>query len=241
MADDPTPQLVEGIQLAKEQKFDDALRIFNKITESYPDNDIVWVAKGKVLANLGRNMDAYQAFDTALKINPGNNSAKSNINVIVQHINEEIPMPEPIAIAPDYNPRLVQTPISIEPEYKSNIFLFIWPFIGVLFIFGGIVGILVMLFMSALIIAADARTIHAGRVDKSEMGSMVTWKPSEWFFLIILFLIIFYPIYLVKRRDIFKSNYNASLFERGSPSILEWIVGIVFGLVIGLIIVLILR
>lgn len=241
MVDDPTPHLVEGIQLAKEQKFEEALRVFDKITEFYPDNDIVWVAKGKVLANLGRNMDAYRAFDTALKINPRNDSAKSNIRIIVQHINEEIPMLEPIDVAPVFTPHLVQIPTAMHSEYKSNIFLFIWPFIGILLIFGGIVGILMMLFISALIIAADARTIHAGRVDRSEMGSIVTWKPWEWFLLIILFLIIFYPVYLVKRRDIFKSNYNVSMVERRGPSILEWIVGIVFGLVIGLIIVLILR
>lgn len=96
MDTDEYPHLVQGIQLAKEGNFPAALEVLNRLTANNPENDMAWVAKGKVLANLGKNMDAYQAFNTALKVNPDNKSAKTNLDIVVQYINEEIPMPEPL-------------------------------------------------------------------------------------------------------------------------------------------------
>lgn len=94
------PLLIQGVQLAKEGRYLDALKIFEELTDEEPRNDAAWVAKGKVLANLGRNMDAYRAFDLALKINPQNKSAKANIDIVTQSINNEIPIPEPIPSNP---------------------------------------------------------------------------------------------------------------------------------------------
>ena len=95
--------LVHGLSLAKEGNYNEALEIFDTLTGGGQQSDIVWVAKGRVLTHLGRYMEAYQAFSTALKINPDNQSARSSIDIVVQHINEEIPMPvvqEPAAAVP---------------------------------------------------------------------------------------------------------------------------------------------
>ncbi len=105
------PLLIQGVQLAKDGKYLEALIIFEKLTAEEPGNDAAWVGKGKVLANLGRYMDAYRAFDSALKINPQNNSARANIDTVAQRINDEIPMPEPISSVPTIQEDLKPHPI----------------------------------------------------------------------------------------------------------------------------------
>lgn len=229
------PLLIQGIQLAKDDHFLEALDIFERLTEEEPLNDVAWVAKGKVLNNLGRYMDAYKAFDSALKINPKNKGAMTNIVIATQHINNEIPMsdaPSPASITKEELPSL--------SAYKPNYLLFIWPFFGIFFAFGGFIGMIICALFSGIFIAIDANMIRAGRGKESETSSLVSWKPWEWFLLTALFLIVFYPLYLIKRRDIFKFNYyTTNLSERRGMSnslgifFLLIVLGIAFVLFIG--------
>lgn len=116
------PLLIQGVQLAKDGQYLEALKIFEKLIDEEPGNDAAWVAKGKVLTNLGRYMDAFRAFDSALKINPQNKNAKANIEIAMQHVNDEIPMPESTQYTPNIDEELpkIDAPFMNDSDFSMK-------------------------------------------------------------------------------------------------------------------------
>jgi len=102
--------------------------------------------------------------------------------------------------------------------YRSNYFLFIWPFIGVWFFYWGIAGGLVFAIISSILVYIDAKKIGAGKDSKS----LAPWKWG-----IIVFFIITYPVYLFSRRKIYETVHNVTGTSIPAKKIVAGIVGVV--------------
>jgi len=71
-----------GLMFLKEKRIDDALTLFKKNSEVYPDQSIVYESYGEAMATLGRWPEATTSFEQALAKDPGNMKAKE----ILRHI-----------------------------------------------------------------------------------------------------------------------------------------------------------
>lgn len=103
--------------------------------------------------------------------------------------------------------------------YSHNIWLFGWTLLAIYLIATvPIGGIVIVLVISAISVGIDATIIKAGHGAKSQMNNTSTWKPVEWIILTFLFLIIIYPLYLIKRRAIFERQYSGMYVETSSKN-----------------------
>lgn len=66
---------------------------------------------------------------------------------------------------------------------------------------GGILYALFIVLLAAVYVYLDAKKRGIGPVsgEKQELGSLNTWSPGTWAILTLLFWIIFFPLYLIKR------------------------------------------
>lgn len=133
--------------------------------------------------------------------------------------------------SPEFLKRTQITEFQVDP-YKSNGLLFIWPFIGAFLFFGGIKGGLLFALLSGIFIFADANNLKVG-IGSSSFDSL-TWKPWEWGLITFLLLIIGYPLYLYKRRELYETKNN---LRRTSTSGAKSVAGVIGGCFIFMIIV----
>ena len=65
-----------GYELMKENKIEEALRIFKLNTELYPEGSNTFDSYGECLLKLNRKDEALKAYKKSLDLNPGNNNAR---------------------------------------------------------------------------------------------------------------------------------------------------------------------
>ncbi len=70
-----TKQELQGFQLEREQKYDEAVRVFREYCEAYPQNEEVWARLGKLYYLTGQTEEAKKAFGRALELYPDLNEA----------------------------------------------------------------------------------------------------------------------------------------------------------------------
>ncbi|WP_158498921.1 tetratricopeptide repeat protein [Methanosarcina barkeri] len=63
----------KGVNLSNFKKYDEALQIFEKVTELEPSNAQAWHNKGIILGILKKYNEARQAFEKAMEIEPEKN------------------------------------------------------------------------------------------------------------------------------------------------------------------------
>lgn len=69
-------------------------------------------------------------------------------------------------------------------------------------------GLFIMLIICTIAVYSDAKEIGAGSNISKENMSSITWSPTSWALIVFLLWIIGYPLYLIKRREIWESNNN---------------------------------
>lgn len=224
---DPDFLFKKGSDLVRNKKFDEALAVFDEVLLFDPSNDMAWVAKGVIFTHQQKFEDAVQSFNQALLINPKNQKAIQNREMAKKFIH--------VPGLTNPNERVEKVPPPLQygtvSEYKSNILLFIWPFIGAFFFFFGWFGALIFLSGSTFLIYSDAGKLQLG----SRPGSLDTrtWKPWEWGLITFLLWIIGYPLYLYKRRAIYETNNNLQRTSTGSAKLIIGVIGffIVFAII----------
>jgi len=70
-----------GIPIAKEGKFEEAIKIYNHALEIYPQCVEAYVARGAAYANAGNLTKAISNFEEALQINPNDVNAKKYLEI----------------------------------------------------------------------------------------------------------------------------------------------------------------
>jgi superkiller protein 3 len=106
----------KGLDLLNKGKFDDALKVFDKILKKNSDNDVILTKKGFVLKEIGRYDEAIESLTKALTINPNFSEALGTLGNVYEKIG-------------DYRNALgsYEKSIMIDPEnaiswvYKGNI------------------------------------------------------------------------------------------------------------------------
>ena len=111
-------------------------------------------------------------------------------------------------VSNNYEPLSKPTNYSLSPEkeYKSNRLLpgvFV-AFFVCLFIFP--LFSLLLIVISWFLVYYDAKELNAGRFENKKKVEIITYKPSSWLLLVVLFWIIFFPYYMYKRRTIWELN-----------------------------------
>lgn len=76
----------KGSDLIRNKQFDEALEVFNEIIHSDKNNDTAWVARGVVLNYQQQYKFAELAFNQALLINPANQKAINNREMVKKHL-----------------------------------------------------------------------------------------------------------------------------------------------------------
>lgn len=106
----------KGLHLLNTGKFEDALKVFDKILKKNSDNDVILTKKGFVLKEIGRYDEAIESLTKALTINPNFSEAFGTLGNVYEQIG-------------DYRNALdsYEKSIMIDPEnaiswvYKGNI------------------------------------------------------------------------------------------------------------------------
>ncbi|MGQ0795002.1 MAG: tetratricopeptide repeat protein [Nitrosopumilaceae archaeon] len=62
--------LQKGKSLVQDGKYDEALNLFEKALELYPDDNRLWNQKGVALRSLGRYNEAIECFNKSLELVP---------------------------------------------------------------------------------------------------------------------------------------------------------------------------
>jgi|GEM_PF-5369871 len=192
----------EGLIFFKEGNYDTALKSFNLAVENNPEDHKAWNAAGICQNKIGDSKGAEKSFETALMLDPNNQTYQKNLEKILIKIQEKK--------EPDnkYNPH---STIHKKPRYDDNsillIILFFIPPVCCVINIG--FGILVLL-VSAYLIYKDAIAIHAG-IDPYVSG-VSSWSARDWG--IIAFLLwIAVPYYIYKRKSIFEENIEYYLSQ----------------------------
>ena len=60
----------EGIDLLESGRYKQALKVFEEITELYPNNGLMWRKRGAALGKLGKFNEALDAFSKAIELDP---------------------------------------------------------------------------------------------------------------------------------------------------------------------------
>ena len=229
----------EGTKLAHDKQYGNAILKFDDLLKIDPLDDRTWVAKGVCHTHLKEYQEAYQSFGEALKINPNNKRAADNQGVVSQYIDQYVPDEIPMPL-PSSNP----SPGKPSRVYSASWFLLLWPLIvivGWIFFVPSMniftaffllpFGLFMTVLLSGIFIGIDAAGIEAGKGQPSEMSNSLSWKPAEWGLLTFLFLIIFYPFYLIKRKAIWENQYGGG-FVKKSTSGVSPVIGILLILVL---------
>jgi len=74
-AEDVDTWIDKGHELSKLEKYEEALRAFDKTLEINPENVVAWIFKGISLCNLEKDEESLEAFNRALNIDPKNSFA----------------------------------------------------------------------------------------------------------------------------------------------------------------------
>ncbi len=115
--------------------------------------------------------------------------------------------------------------------YKSNYILLIWPFVGVWLFFLGLIGVFLFVVISAIIVFIDSNKIC---IHKKELGlDPLTWVPVLWAILVLLVWILWYPVYLYKRREIFETGRELPRTKTTSGKIAIGVLAILFVIIVG--------
>ncbi len=108
-------------------------------------------------------------------------------------------------------------------EYKSNPFLITLVIIGSFVVFIEILSrilygsgslylellILIIIILSAPLVYRDAKNIDAGEAySEQRTFRSLTWTPLSWGILVFIIWIIFFPVYLYKREEIYWRNIS---------------------------------
>ncbi len=64
----------------------------------------------------------------------------------------------------------------------------------------------IMVMISAAVVYSDAKSIGAGTRFEKESMNTLSWDPSSWGIIVLLLWIIGFPLYLIKRREIFNQS-----------------------------------
>jgi tetratricopeptide (TPR) repeat protein len=144
----------KGSELVKNKQFDEALEIFGSIIFSNPPNEQAWIARGVVLNYQQKYQDAKLAFDQALRINPTNQTAINNRDMVRRHLNPTgTPRGNIQAVPIPASPNKPKPKIQLKKWEKVALLLvcvvttFIWPniltqillpiyFVGIIYIIG---------------------------------------------------------------------------------------------------------
>lgn len=94
---------------------------------------------------------------------------------------------------------------SIKQYQSSMLLILLLPafFFSAIF---GFFGLFIMLLICSIAVYSDAKEIGAGSTFSKENMSSITWSPTSWALIVLLFWIIGYPLYLIKRRSIWELN-----------------------------------
>lgn len=73
---------------------------------------------------------------------------------------------------------------------------------------GGFIYAFIIILISAIWIYTDAKKYGLGPApgEKQELGQIRTWTPGTWAILVIIFWIVFFPLYLWKKDDLVKKG-----------------------------------
>ncbi|VVB70018.1 Beta-barrel assembly-enhancing protease [uncultured archaeon] len=80
--------LNQGIALANQSKYDEAIQAFDKAIKINPQYEAAWFLKGAALNRQGMYADAIQAYDKAIEINPGNESTWTSKGVALGNLDK---------------------------------------------------------------------------------------------------------------------------------------------------------
>ena len=83
------------------------------------------------------------------------------------------------------------------------ILIFIFSFVAVFINF--YVG-MIMVIISAAAVYSDAKSIGAGTRFEKEFMNTLSWDPFSWGLIVLLLWIIGFPLYLIKRKEIFDQS-----------------------------------
>lgn len=76
------PMVRKGNELRREKKYDDALKVTNKVLMLYPNFSTAWNNKGNLMVNLKKFDEAVECYNRAIKLNPGYAIARKNLQVV---------------------------------------------------------------------------------------------------------------------------------------------------------------
>ena len=79
--------LAQAINLGKQGKYDEAIRILQKAGELDPSNIRIWFNLGTIFHNLKRYEEAITCYKKALQINPNDNNVNRNIGIAYIFVN----------------------------------------------------------------------------------------------------------------------------------------------------------
>ena len=195
--DDPSPHELyqEGLKAYREKDYQNALLYFNQALEQDPRYESALNAKGVVLHSLGRYSEAVTSFDLVLSINPMNEKSRQNRDKAQSKI-------LPSNSSSTVQPEKVQKRFILKPNY----YLLFTGIMVILSVFDLKILPFAVVF-SAVFVYMDSKQLRAG--SQAEYGSFIdtsTWSPLSWSLVTLILWIIFFPVYIIKRRSIF--NYN---------------------------------
>ena len=180
-----------------------------------PDDPVMWRNTGNGYFNNGQYEEAIKCYFNAIELNPDYVDAWNNLgytyhkmgkfeeaNRCKERINE-------IKSKPPKTEEIQKT----KTEKKDNATILDW--IGLIIFFvaiiwaaaiGGLPYALLIILLSGVYVYLDAkkRGIGPQKGEKETMESR-TWSPVSWAILVILFWIIFFPLYIIKRNKYTKA------------------------------------
>src|SRR5271157_2325726 len=96
--------------------------------------------------------------------------------------------------------------VSFDQESYQTSWILIGFFILTLFMIFSPLLMILFVIASALIIYDDAKKMGAGNIYKNESLDTLSWSPTSWALIVLLLWIIGYPLYLIKRKEIFEKS-----------------------------------
>jgi tetratricopeptide (TPR) repeat protein len=76
----------KGLALDDLNKYDEAIKAFDKAIEINPQYSLAWYNKGRALYKLNKYDEAIKAYDKAIEINPQNSDAWSNKGAVLVYL-----------------------------------------------------------------------------------------------------------------------------------------------------------
>ncbi|MDJ0647779.1 MAG: tetratricopeptide repeat protein [Xenococcaceae cyanobacterium MO_188.B19] len=99
--------VIKGVALGNLDKYEEAIKFFNKVLEIKPNHDEAWNNLGVALGDLGKHDEAIASFDKALKIKPDYDLAWNNrggaLNDLGKHDEAIASFDKALEIKPDYD------------------------------------------------------------------------------------------------------------------------------------------